>query len=110
MLAGGHALDERGESVAATQTPAAEWIDYVGPVGQGREAGIALMPVTDRDEGWWFVSDWGVMTWGPFRSRPRALDAGDTVVQEACVIAHDGDIGPRRLRALRDRLMRRVWP
>jgi hypothetical protein len=100
VLAGGRALNERGEAIGATQTPAAEWIDYIGPVGQGREAGVALLPLTDRDEGWWFVSDWGVITWGPFRRRPRSLDANDSVTQEACVIAHDGDLGPARLRAL----------
>jgi hypothetical protein len=101
---GGRALDERGLSIADTQTPAAAWIDYVGPVGHGREAGLALLPLTDQESGWWFVADWGVMTWGPFRRSPRALDAGGAVVQEACVIAHDGDIGPARLRVLRDRL------
>jgi Methane oxygenase PmoA len=107
MLAGGRALNEHGEAIGATQTPAAEWIDYVGPVGQGREAGVALMPLTDRDEGWWFVADWGVITWGPFRRRPRVLDAGSALTQEACVIAHDADIGPAQLRALRDRLAQR---
>ena len=106
MLAGGRALNERGDPIGATQTPAAEWIDYVGPVGAGREAGVALMPLTDRGEGWWFVADWGVITWGPFRRQPRALDAGLSVVQEACVIAHDGDVGPGPLRALRERLAR----
>jgi hypothetical protein len=104
VQAGGRALDERGLSIGNTQTPAAAWIDYVGPVGHDREAGLALLPLTDQESGWWFVADWGVMTWGPFRRRPRALDAGGAVVQEACVIAHDGDIGPTRLRALRDRL------
>ena len=68
------------------------------------------MPLTDREEGWWFVSDWGVITWGPFRRHARALDADHAVVQEACVIAHDGDLGPARLRDLRDRLAARALP
>ncbi|MEP7329060.1 MAG: DUF6807 family protein, partial [Betaproteobacteria bacterium] len=38
MVAGGRALDERGEAIGATQIPTAEWIDYLGPVGAGREA------------------------------------------------------------------------
>jgi Methane oxygenase PmoA len=110
MLAGGRALDERGNPISDTQTPAVAWVDYVGPVGHAREAGVALMPLDAQDEGWWFVSDWGVMTWGPFRHHPRALDADHTVTQEACVIAHDGDIGPGRLRALRDQMARRAMP
>ncbi len=110
MLAGGRALNERGEPIGTTQTPTASWIDYVGPVGRDREAGVALMPLTDAEEGWWFVSDWGVMTWSPFRRRPRSLDADHKVVQEVCVIAHDGDIGPVRLCALRDRLAQRPLP
>jgi hypothetical protein len=103
--AGGRMLDDSGRPIGGTQTPTADWIDYVGPVGHGQEAGIALMPLTDREDGWWFVSDWGVLTWGPFRRRSLSLDPGDSVVQEACVIAHDGDLGPQRLRALRDRMV-----
>ncbi len=110
IQAGGRALNERGESIGSTQTPAAAWIDYIGPVGGGREAGVALMPLTDQAQGWWFVSDWGVMTWGPFRRGARTLDAGRAVVQEACVIAHDGDPGPALLGALRDALAQRVLP
>jgi hypothetical protein len=110
VSAGGRALDQDGNTIGHSQTPVAEWVDCVGPVGHGREAGIALMPLTDRDEGWWFVSDWGVMTWGPFRRRPRALEAGQPMTQQACVIAHDGDVGPARLRYLRDRVAQRALP
>ncbi len=110
IQAGGRALNERGETVDSTQTPDADWIDYIGPVGDGREAGVALMPLTDRDQGWWFVSDWGVITWGPFRRSARSLDPEHAVVQEVCVIAHDGDIGPARLSMLRDELARRALP
>lgn len=99
--AGGRALNEQGTPIGATQTPSAEWIDCVGPVGHGREAGIALMPLTDLEDGAWFVADWGVLTWGAFRRRERLLAVGQTLQQEACVIAHDGDIGPARLRELR---------
>ena len=104
--AGGRVLDEGGNPVTGTQTPAAVWVDAVGPAGHGREAGVALLPLTDREHGWWFVSDWGVMTWGPFRREARLLEDGGAVVQEACVIAHDGDPGPARLAAWRDRLAR----
>ncbi len=110
IQAGGRALNEFGQPTESTQTPIAAWIDYIGPVGGGREAGVALMPLTDQDQGWWFVSDWGVMTWGPFRRSARLLDAEHAVILEVCVIAHDGDIGPARLGALRDRLARRTLP
>lgn len=108
VQAGGRMLDERGVPIADRQTPSAAWIDCVGPVGGGQEAGIALMPLTDQDEGSWFVADWGVMTWGPFRRRLRALDAGAALTLECCVIAHDGDVGPVRLGELRDRLARQT--
>lgn len=105
-LAGGRMLDHQGQSIGATQTPATEWIDYIGPVGGGREAGVALMPLTDQDEGWWFVTDWGVITWGPFRRRARDLGLGRELVQEAGVVAHDGDIGSARLSAIRAELLK----
>jgi hypothetical protein len=98
-------LDERGAAIGATQTPTARWIDYVGPVGGGREAGVALMPLTDADDGWWFVADWGVVTWGPFRRAARSLALGEASTLEACVIAHDGDAGPTRLARWRDRVV-----
>ena len=97
---GGRMLDERGAPIGATQTPAARWIDYVGPVGGGREAGVALMPLRDLDEGWWFVSDWGVVTWGPFRRQARTIAPGETLELACCIVAHDGDIGPQRLAEL----------
>ena len=106
-LAGGCLLDEQGAAIGATQTPHAEWIDCVGPIGQGRQAGIALMPLADADgDGWWFVADWGVMTWGPFRRRACELQAGQALTLQACFIAHDGDVDPAALRAWRDRLAR----
>ncbi|MEO8132814.1 MAG: DUF6807 family protein [Betaproteobacteria bacterium] len=101
---GGRMLDHRGASIGATQTPAAEWIDYVGPVGGGHEAGIALMPLTDLDEGWWFVSDWGVITWGPFRRHAREVAVGETLAQSVGIVAHDGDIESERLSALRSEM------
>jgi len=103
-LAGGRLLNEHGATIGATQTPQAEWIDYVGPIGQGRQAGLALMPLADADDGWWFAADWGVVTWGPFRWRARELQAGEALTLQACFVAHDGDINPATLRALRDRL------
>ncbi|MCC7114461.1 MAG: PmoA family protein [Burkholderiales bacterium] len=105
---GGRILDDRGATIGATQTPSARWIDYVGPVGGGREAGVALVPLTDVDDGWWFVADWGVVTWGPFRRTARALALGESLSLESCVIAHDGDIGPARLAELRDRIVERA--
>lgn len=101
-LFGGRMLDETGAPIGETQTPSARWIDYVGPVGGGREVGVALMPLDDHDDGWWFVSDWGVVTWGPFRRHARTIAEDATLELACCVIAHDGDVGPRRLAELRD--------
>ena len=106
-VAGGRILDHCGVPIGTTQTPDAQWIDYIGPVGGGYEAGVALLPLTDHDEGWWFVADWGVITWGPFRRRARELALGDSLVLEAGVVAHDGDIGSARLSVLRTAMLER---
>lgn len=99
---GGRILDDRGALIGATQTPATRWIDYIGPVGGGREAGLALMPLDRPGVGWWFVADWGVATWGPFRREARLLALGETLDLGAVVVAHDGDPGAARLAAWRD--------
>lgn len=101
---GGRIADERGAPVAATQTPAAAWIDYSGPVGAGREAGLALMPLDRPRDGWWFVADWGVVTWGPFRRSAHPLALGEHLDLEAIVVAHDGDPGPATLASWRARM------
>lgn len=103
---GGRRLDDRGVSIGATQTPATRWIDYVGAVGGGREAGLALMPLDQPEDGWWFVADWGVVTWGPFRREARMLALGATLDLEAVVVAHDGDPGAAQLAAWRTTMER----
>lgn len=108
--AGGSIVDHRGEPVGASQTPSAEWIDCVGAVGGGHVAGVALMPVTDIADGWWFVADWGVVTWGPFRHRARTLAGGDAMLLEACIVAHDGVVAPGELREWRDEAVRTAPP
>ena len=47
VAAGGRMLDDGGGPSPGRRRPAAEWIDYVGAVGGGSEAGVALMPLTD---------------------------------------------------------------
>ena len=83
----------RGLAIGATQTPAAEWIDYVGPVGGGHEAGVALMPLPTgrrlvvrlrlgRDH------------LGPVPPpRARTRHWATRWCRRRCVVAHDGDVG-----------------
>lgn len=89
-LHGGRITDETGASVAGTQTPRAAWIDYAGPVGGGRVAGVALVPLTEVPEPWWFVADWGVVTWNPLRSAPCTVAPGAPLDLAFAVVAHDG--------------------
>ncbi len=67
------------------------WLDYSGHAGGGHTAGITLMPWARDNSWWWFATDWGVATAGPFRSEAKHLNAGETFALAARYIVHDGD-------------------
>ena len=67
------------------------WLDYSGPVGGGKTAGIALMPGAPGARWWWFATDWGVVTTGPFREQARRLRPGETLMLAARYVVHDGN-------------------
>jgi hypothetical protein len=89
---GGRLIDAEGRvgGDAITDTATA-WIDYSGPVGGGRVAGIAVFPSPRGAGGYWFVTDWGVVTVGPFRREARVLRLGEEMVLDYRLIVHDGD-------------------
>lgn len=66
------------------------WADYTGPVGGGHRAGVALMP-SPAASGWWFLSEWGVMTVSPYREEAKLLRKGETVELAARYVVHDGE-------------------
>jgi hypothetical protein len=76
------------------------WLDYSGPVGGGHTAGIALMPWSEGAKWWWFATDWGVVTAGPFRDSARPLLRGETLTLAARYVVHDGDAACVPLRDL----------
>lgn len=93
VTSGGAIIDDRGARDAAAVTGAgSRWVDYSGPVGGGALAGVAVCPdPRDHDETAWFVTDWGVVTVGPFRNRGRKLEKGTSIRLRYRVLVHDGD-------------------
>lgn len=78
----------------------ARWLDFTGAVGGGNTAGLALVPLPRGEDGWWFATDWGVLTWSPVRDRAVRIARGSTAAFEACCIAHDGPLSPDDLHAV----------
>lgn len=101
VTSGGRVQDDRGRSGGeAVSGSGARWVDYAGPVGGGHWAGVALFPdPRDHRDAYWFVSDWGVITVGPFRLEKREIRQGDAMVLRYRVIVHDGDLGPAAIAA-----------
>jgi Family of unknown function (DUF6807) len=94
VTSGGRVIDDRRrEGGAAITGSEAKWIDYSGPVGGGHWAGVAVCPnPADHADITWFVTDWGVVTVGPFRQTRREIPRGETMVLRYRVLVHDGDI------------------
>lgn len=76
------------------------WLDYSGHTGGGHHAGLALMPLSQGEPWWWFATDWGVVTTGPFRSAARSLQPGEAFVLAARYVIHDGDAATTPLERL----------
>ena len=93
VTSGGRVLDDRGRSGgAAVSDGGARWVDCSGPVGGGHRAGMTLFP-DPRDHGdpFWFVTDWGVVTVGPFRFEKREIRQGESMTLRYRVLVHDGE-------------------
>ena len=58
------------------------------------------MPLPRGEDGWWFATDWGVMTWSPVRDRAVRITRGETATYQACCIAHDGPLPPDAIDAV----------
>jgi len=90
---GGTVRDQAGREGGDTVSgEGARWIDFTGDVSGGARAGITVIPhgLPDRAP-FWFAADWGVITVGPFRSRPLELSQGERFVSRNTVLVHDGE-------------------
>ena len=77
-----------GDGVTGTKS---RWVDFSGPVGAGRTAGLSVFPdPRDHEDLSWFVADWGVVTVGPFRIKGRMVSQGDALTARYRVLVHDG--------------------
>jgi hypothetical protein len=93
VSSGGAIVDDQGHHGADSVTGAgSRWVDYSGPVGGGNFAGVAVCPhPRDHNETTWFVTDWGVMTVGPFRNRACKVEKGTSRRLRYRVLVHDGN-------------------
>lgn len=97
MVTDPRVMDDRGD--ARDRLPGvagARWVALSGPVGGGHVAGLAVFPdPRDHADLSWFVSEWGVVTVGPFRRTARRLTAGETCGASYRVVVYDGvvDLG-----------------
>jgi hypothetical protein len=96
---GGVLRDNRGHQGGdAVSGTGARWIDYSGDTGGGHQAGLALFPdPRDHQDPYWFVTDWGVVTVGPFRLEGRRISRGESMTLRYRVIVHDGDADAARI-------------
>lgn len=98
---GGTMSDSAGQVGAeAISGSVSAWVDTTGPVGGGRQAGVALMPHGDSAGHPWFVTDWGTMTVNPLVDAARQVRCGDRVPFGARIVTHDGLADPDRLTQL----------
>jgi hypothetical protein len=90
---GGAVFDDRGGSGGGAATGVgAKWVCGEGEVGGGNRAGIAVFPhPADHADLSWFVTDWGVMTVGPFRIDGRLVRRGEALRARYRVVVFDGD-------------------
>lgn len=82
--------------------PGASWVDYAGPVGGGRRAGIALLPRSQPPDLTWFVYDWGTVTVNPLFPEGRLVRLGEAFTFEVRLVVHDGDMTAEEFEALRE--------
>jgi hypothetical protein len=87
-----------GEAITGTKS---RWVDFSGPVGGGRTAGLAVFPdPRDHEDLSWFVADWGVVTVGPFRIKGRLVTRDQELVARYRVVAHDGSAKDAKIHKL----------
>jgi len=90
LSAGGRFLDANGRSdsnlISGSDTC---WVNFSGPVGDGNQAGITIMPNPECGQPWWFVSDWGVITVGHFRHKKKRIPRGEIMKFDFRVVVHD---------------------
>src|SRR5690606_992119 len=91
---GGTVRDDQGRTGGSGVTGAdAKWVCYEGPVGGGHRAGVAVFPhPTDHADLSWFVTDWGVITVGPFRLKGTVVLRGEALIARYRVIVFDGEM------------------
>lgn len=90
---GGTVFDDRGNSGGSVVTGVgARWVCYEGDVGGRNRAGIAVFPhPTDHADLSWFVTDWGVVTVGPFRTKGRLVHKREALRARYRVVVFDGE-------------------
>ena len=104
VLNGGSIADDRGGRCGEAVTGVgARWVRYEGPVGGGNVASVAIFPhPADHADLSWFVTDWGVMTVGPFRLKGRLVKRGESLRARYRVLIADGSMDAATVQQLFD--------
>ena len=99
VLNGGTVSDDAGRSGGdGTTGVGAHWINYEGPVGGGHRAGVVVFPhPEDHSDISWFVTDWGVVTVGPFRLNGRLVRKGEGLRARYRVVVYDGALSAQQI-------------
>lgn len=86
-----------GDKITGT---GARWVDFSGPVGGGRVAGVAMLPGAETDQWSWHVFDWGTVTLDPLFPEGRLIRCGEAITLGCRFVVYDGDARSIDLEAL----------
>ncbi len=67
----------------------ADWVEVSGQI-EGRRAGIVMMPHPGQKRVPWFVRDYGIHLFSPFRSEALHLESGESMQLRVGFAAYDG--------------------
>ncbi len=101
VLSGGSVISSDGRIGGQDITGTiSDWLDYSGPVGGGRTAGLAIVPCSNAGSGPWFVTDWGTIAVNPFQHHGKIVRCGEALELGVLLMVHDGDVNSAEIPTL----------
>ncbi|CAN5188098.1 hypothetical protein BH10PSE7_BH10PSE7_12490 [soil metagenome] len=92
----GQVRNDRGRRGTEITGDGSRWVDYCGGVGGGHKAGVAVIPAPiENADNCWFVTDWGVITVGPFRNVAWSVSKDQPSSLRYRILVHDGDLSDK---------------
>jgi len=98
---GGKVRDDKGRVGGETiGVLGARWVAFEGPVGGGKQAGIAVIPnPADEADASWFVADWGAVSVGTFRQARRVVTKDKPLRTRYRAVVYDGAMNDTQIEA-----------